>query len=92
MRTRTLATGVIATGLALLAGACGSGDDGSASSDAGGGARRIDVAMVDIDFEPETLTIARRAAARRVRFMALSPFRRRPGRDGAGRGGGGAGR
>jgi uncharacterized cupredoxin-like copper-binding protein len=55
MRTRTLTVG-FATGLAVLTAACGSGDD-NASSDSAGAARRIEIAMVDIAFEPSSLTV-----------------------------------
>lgn len=56
MRTSTFTAGVAA--LALLTAACGSGDTDSASSDSGG-ARRVEVAMVDIDFKPETIEVAK---------------------------------
>lgn len=58
MRARTLAA-VIAAGLAILTAACGSGDNDNASSGGDGGARRVEVAMVDIDFKPKTLEIAK---------------------------------
>ena len=58
MRTRTLAAGIVA-GLTLFTGACGSGDSDSASSDGDGGARRVDVAMVDIDFKPKTIEVTK---------------------------------
>jgi uncharacterized cupredoxin-like copper-binding protein len=53
MRTRTLAAA-----LALLTAACGTGGDDTTSSDSGD-ARRVEVAMVDIDFKPKTLEVAR---------------------------------
>ena len=62
MRARTpAAAGVaaLAASLALLTAACSSGDSGSTSSDSEGGARRVEVAMVDIDFKPKTLTVAK---------------------------------
>ena len=58
MRTRTLTIGITAA-LALLTTACGSGDTDNAASSAGGDARRVDVAMVDIDFKPKTLEVAK---------------------------------
>ena len=57
MRTRTLTAGLAAT-LALLTAACGSGDSDNASSGSDTGARRVEVAMVDIAFEPKTLDVA----------------------------------
>jgi uncharacterized cupredoxin-like copper-binding protein len=57
MRTRTLSAG-IAAALALVTAACGSGDTENASSDSGG-SRRVEVAMVDFDFKPETLAVAK---------------------------------
>ena len=57
MRTRTLTAG-IAAALALLTAACGSGDTDSASSDSDG-ARPVEVAMVDIDFKPKTIEVAK---------------------------------
>ena len=57
MRTRTLAA---TAGLALvLTAACGRGDSETPSSDAAGGARRVEVAMIDIDFEPKTLEVTK---------------------------------
>ena len=55
MRTRILTAGAAAA-LALLTSACGSDDNPSAGSD--GGARRVEVAMVDVDFTPKSLEVA----------------------------------
>lgn len=63
MRTKTLAV-IIAAGLALLTSACGGGGD-NASSDTDG-VRRVDVAMVDIDYTPKTLEVAK---GEEVRFV-----------------------
>jgi uncharacterized cupredoxin-like copper-binding protein len=58
-KARFLTAGILA-GLALLTAACGSGGDSdNASSDSDGRARRIEVAMVDVDFEPKTLTVVK---------------------------------
>lgn len=65
MRTKTL-TRVIAGGLALLAAACGGGAGDDTASSASGGGRRVAVAMVDIDFEPETLEVTK---GEEVRFV-----------------------
>lgn len=56
MSTRTLTAG-IAAAFALLTAACGSGDSDNASADSDGGARRVEVAMVDIDFKPKALEV-----------------------------------
>ena len=59
MRTRTL-TASIAGGFALLTSACGSGvDDTSSAVTDTGGVRRVEVAMVDVDFEPKSLEVAK---------------------------------
>ena len=58
MRPRTLTAG-IAAALALLTAACGNGDTDNASSESDGRARRVEVTMVDIDFKPKTLEVAK---------------------------------
>ena len=58
MRTRTF-TVTVAAGLALLTAACGTGSDDTPSAGSGTGARRVEVAMVDIDFEPTLLEVAK---------------------------------
>jgi uncharacterized cupredoxin-like copper-binding protein len=56
MRTNKTLLG-LALGLALLTAACGGGDD-SASSGGDEAARRVQIAMVDIDFKPKTLDVS----------------------------------
>ena len=63
MRTKSLIAG-IAAGLALLTAACGSGDDTAAPADSGDDVRQVEVDMVDIDFEPKTLDVAKGEAVR----------------------------
>jgi uncharacterized cupredoxin-like copper-binding protein len=58
MSTRTLTAG-IAAAFALLTAACGSGDSDNASADSDGGARRFEVAMVDIGFKPKALEVTK---------------------------------
>lgn len=51
----------LASIVAVVAAACGGGDDdaGAGRSDSGGESRTVDVTMVDIGFEPKTLTVAK---------------------------------
>lgn len=53
--------------LALLAGACGSGDDGGDA--AGEDARTVEVTMRDIDFDPAAITVE---AGETVRFVFVN--------------------
>ena len=63
MRTKHL-TAALAAVLALATAACGAGGDDASSG--AGDARRFDVAMVDVDFEPASLAVA---AGEEVRFV-----------------------
>jgi uncharacterized cupredoxin-like copper-binding protein len=58
MRPRHLTIAVVAlAGVALLTAACGSKDDKTPESSVSRGATSIDVRMVDVAFEPTTLTV-----------------------------------
>jgi uncharacterized cupredoxin-like copper-binding protein len=66
MRTNKILLATVAAGLALLAAACGGGDDESASAGGGDTARRVEIAMVDIDFKPKSLEVS---AGEEVEFV-----------------------
>ena len=55
---RILIVLAVAAGLALVAAACGSDDDGAAAPSDSGDARTVEIDMVDIAFEPETLEVS----------------------------------
>ncbi len=60
------AIAAVVAGLALLTAACGNGSDGDSSSGSSDGPRIVEVAMVDIDYKPETLSVAK---GEEIRFV-----------------------
>ena len=58
MQYRRLEMTLVVAVVALVAAACGTDDDGGATTDAGNDGT-VDVEMVDIAFEPKTMTVQR---------------------------------